>query len=200
VTKKFNVFYTCKWCGKQTEAQTGFGTWMRDHTCLDSGSVGIVRTDTDHWILRYKTNLDGRGFQLLMLVEVKEYGAEPDPAQLDILRFVHIGITRKRKNMHGAKTCDEFTARSAVSGRIVHVRYMGYHLLQFEKTNPNDSSWIKWNRKPVTAEELVGILSMERRPDRPDKFTIEYLRDRHRKNKQPTFQFVKQMDGTVLSS
>lgn len=184
MTRTFNVCYTCKWCGKRSDAQTGFGRWMRNHKALDS-IFGIVRTDTDHWILRWKTSLEGRDFQLLMLVEVKEMGSEPDEAQLDILHFVHLGMIRPRKNMHGAKCDNEFPATSTVTGRKVRVRYMGYHLLQFEKTNPDDSAWIKWDRKTISADVLVGVLALERHPDKPDKFMIEYLRDRHRRDDHP---------------
>jgi hypothetical protein len=183
MTRKFNVHYTCQHCGKLTTAETGFGRWMRNHSALDSVH-GIVRTDTDHWIVRYKTSLEGRDFQLLMLVEAKEHGAEPSADQLDILHFVHLGLVRKGKNMHGSKTGDTFLCRSRVTGRKVRVRYFGYHLLQFENTNPYDSAWVKWDRKLISAGDLVGVLAMERNPDNPSRMMIEFLRDRHAKDRQ----------------
>lgn len=180
MTRRFNVHYTCARCGHQTTAESGFGRWMRDQPALDSVH-GIVRTDLDHVIVRYKTSLDQRDFQLLMVVEVKEFGAEPDPSQVDILSFFRQIGERAGYNMHGAKTTGTYRLYSRISGRFVNVRFFGVHLLQFEKTNPNDSEWIRWDHKDITEGVLVGLLAMERRPDNPDQMMIETLRDRHRK-------------------
>lgn len=140
---------------------------------------GIVRTDTDHWVLRYKTSLDNRDFQIIMLVEVKEYGKEPDPSQLDILHFAHWLMTEKGKNRHGARTWKTIKAKS-VTGRPVKVKSFGVHLLQFERTSPDDG-WVKWDRKIIDKNVLLGILALERRPDDPSQMMIAYLRDRHLK-------------------
>lgn len=188
MTRKFNAHYTCDHCGHRTTAETGFGRWMRNHYALDSVN-GIVRTDTDHIVLRYKTGLDGRDFQLMMVVEVKEYGAEPDKSQTDILSFLRQLADNRGENIHGCKTRKSLRVRSRMLNRDVLLRFYGVHLLQFEKTNPDDSKWIKWDRKPISKETLLGVLALERVPDNPDKFMIEFLRDRHRKDKSPTFQF-----------
>lgn len=153
---------------------------MRAHSALDSVH-GIVRTDTDHWILRYKTGLDGRDFQLLMLVEVKEHGADSDPAQRDIMRFVHLLSTRRGRNMHGATTRETARIRSEITGRTVRVKNFGYHLLQFQNTHPEDSNWIMWDRRRIHKDDLIGVLALERNPYEPERFVIEYLRDRHQK-------------------
>lgn len=183
MTKKFNVYYTCQHCGGQTTAETGFGRWMRNHPALDSVD-GIVRTDCDHIILRYKTSLQGRDFQLMMIVEVKEFGKDPDPCQKTILQFMAQSIMYRGKNMHGARTDITRKLKSALLGRNVNVRNFGVHLLQFEKTNPNDSKWIKWNREIVTAGELVGLLALERHPFFPHRMMVDFLKDKHGKSKQ----------------
>ena len=193
MTKQFNSFYTCGKCGHRTSAETGFGRWMRNLPALDS-IQGIVRTDLDHCILRYKTTIQGRDFQLLMIVEVKEYGAQPDKSQIDILSFIRQMIEDKGTNMHGAPTVRTHNLISKMrDNRKVSVRFWGVHLLQFEKTNPDDSSWIKWNRKLISKHDLVAVLAMERRPDRPDKMMDEYLRDRHRKVDAIEFDFMHQL-------
>lgn len=183
MTKKFNVHYTCANCGHATSAETGFGRWMRACPDLESRN-GIVRTDTDHMILRYKT-YGSREFQLLMDVEVKEYGSNPDQSQYDILAFKHQLVSRKAKNMHGSTTNLSLPIKSMMLNRVVLVRYLGVHLLQFEKTNPDDSDWIKWDRKLISKEVLIGLLSLDLNPDNPDQAMRELLRDRHKQHEPP---------------
>lgn len=183
MTRQFNIHQTCRHCGRETGDPTGFVRWMRSHPALDSVH-GIVRTDTDHWVLRYKTSLDGRDFQILMLVEVKEMGAKPRDDQWDIFHFVNVGMERKGKNRYGAVTDQTFLAWSKCSRRMVRVRYAGYHLLQFEKHSPLDSAWIKWDCKPIDADTLIGILALERNPYNPSQMLLELMRDRHNKRRQ----------------
>lgn len=171
----------------QTTAETAFGRWMRWDSRLKS-SDGITRTDCDHIILRYKTALDGREFQLMMIVEVKEFGAEPDPCQTDILSFTAQSLVVRGRNMHGEKTTRSIWLKSRMLNREVLVRNYGVHLLQFEKTSPLDSAWIKWNRRAISEKTLTDILRMDVRPDNPDRPMIEFLRDRHRR-KAPSLNF-----------
>lgn len=182
MTRAFNVTYRCQHCHSDTTAETGFGRWMRNHPALDI-SEGIVRTDTDHVILRYKTYPGGRDFQLLMLLEVKERGAYPRADQKDIFSFVNQISVKKGKQVNGASTWHTWKLWSWKNERYVTVRYFGYHLLQFEGTNPKDSDWIKWNGKKIDEGTLVALLSMERVPSDPSKSMTEFLRDRHRKPK-----------------
>ncbi len=195
MTRKFNVHYCCDRCGSRTTAETGFGRWMRNATALDSVE-GIVRTDADHIVLRYKTYPESGGkpsrdFQLMMVVEVKEYGAEPDKSQTDILSFFRQMVEDRGQNMHGCKTHISRKLKSPMQGRLVTVRFCGVHLLQFEKTNPDDSRWIKWDRKPIDGGILTGILAMERNPEKPSQFMSELLRDRHRKDENAEFSFFQ---------
>lgn len=178
-TKPFKVKYACERCGHQTTAETAFGRWMRAQHILRSKD-GIVRTDCDHIILRYKTSKQGRNFQLMMVVEAKEFGGEPDPAQRDILSFLSQAIRKRGQNMHGAATDRTMRLKSRMTGREVLVREFGVHLLQFEKTSPSDSSWIRWDRKLIDANLLIQILAMNVHPDRPSQSMEEFLRDRHR--------------------
>jgi hypothetical protein len=151
---------------------------MRGRDELDSGK-GIVRTDTDHTVLRYITHMQGRDFQLIMDVEVKEFGKEPDPSQADILFFKHQIATRTGINMHKSGTVFTHKLQSKYSAKKVSVRYCGLHLLQFEKTNPADSEWIKWNHRKITENTLIELLQFKRNPEQPRRPMIEFLRDRH---------------------
>jgi hypothetical protein len=191
MTKLFNVNYTCQHCGKQTSCESGFGRWMRNHPALDSVN-GIVMTDLDFVVLRYKTYFDGRDFQLMMIVEVKEHGKDPDPAQVDVLSFLRQLAETKHKTIYGTPTVETLKLYSKKNGHKINFRFYGVHLLQFEKTSPNDSAWIKWDRKIIDANTLVGILAMERRPDDPQKWMIEYLRNHHKKEQHPLLFDVNQ--------
>lgn len=151
---------------------------MRNHPQLTSES-GIVRTDTDHTILRYKTHDQGRRFQLMIDVEVKEFGSIPDEAQRDILAMKHQLTFNKGKNRHNARTVITRKVKSIKSRGMVNVRYLGFHLLQFEKTNPQDSQWIKWNYLEISEWKLVGLLALEFDPYNPARTMNELLRDRH---------------------
>lgn len=187
MTKEFKIKFTCDRCGHQATAETAFGRWMRANHLLDSKN-GFVRTDCDHVILRYKTHPQGRNFQLMMFVEAKEFGAEPDKSQTDILSFLSQAIRNHGKNLYGAKTDRSHRLKSRMLGRDVLVREFGVHLLQFEKTNPDDSNWIKWDRKLVDAELLCQILLMNVHPDKPSRPMQEFLRDRHRLKPRPLFE------------
>lgn len=151
---------------------------MRNHPDLDS-SNGIVRTDTDHTILRFKTHRQGRDFQLLMDIEVKEFGAISREDQRDILAFNHQLKSATGRNINGAKTRTTRNLFSVLNNRIVRVRYLGWHLLRFEKSSPNDSDWMEWDHKRITKDQLVSILSMDVDPFNPLRPIQELLRDRH---------------------
>lgn len=188
MTKEFHVRTTCQFCGKQTTQETAFGRWMRGHPGLLS-SEGIVRTDCDHIILRFKTHMQGDGIktrrltrnqQLMMIVEVKEHGADSDASQLDILRIFNRIFNQRGVNIHGAKTRKVFKVWSDIAKAKINATFFGIHLLQFENTSPLDSRWIKWNRREIDTGTLIEILAMDRRPDKPHLMMRDFLRDRHR--------------------
>ena len=183
MTRPFTVQYDCQNCGRQSSAETAFGRWMRNHPALHS-EKGIIRTDTDHTILQYKTHPHGRDFQLIMDIEVKTFGAYPDLSQRDILSFKHQLARKTGRNINGSRTTHTHILKSTMTGRRVRVRYCGTHLLQFEKTNPNDSTWIRWDHKPITTDVLVDLLRFVRNPEHPEKLMEEFLRDRHRQQRE----------------
>jgi hypothetical protein len=161
---------------------------MRNHRELDSGE-GVVCSDTDYIILRCHQQGD-RNFQMLMVVEVKQYGARPGRCQTDILSFLRQLAERKGRNSSGAETILSMRLYSKLLKRPVLVRWLGVHLLQFEKTSPEDSAWIKWDGRDITAPLLVELLRMDRRPDAPDRLMTEFLRNHHRPDRSPAFAFL----------
>src|SRR3990167_1636096 len=124
-------------------------------------------------------------------LEVKEFGGSPDASQRDIAVMKHQLIMQKGRNIHGCNTVVTRKLKSTLSGSRVSVRYMGFHLLQFEKTNPKDSKWIKWDHRPISESQLVGLLKLELDPYNPDRKLMELLRDRHAKRPEDLFKEMR---------
>lgn len=172
--------------------ETDFFRWMRDHPELLSDKHGIVRTDMDCIILRYKTHRQGRKFQLMIILEIKDFGAAPDDAQRDILNFLNQMAMKTSRNIHGAITYCIYKLKTFFSSEKVRVKYLGYHLLQFERTGPTNG-WIKWDRHLITEETLVDLLAMNLHPYYPFRPMDEFLRDRHQQNgyQHPLFSEIE---------
>lgn len=184
MTKPYNTYFDCQYCGKRTTMETEFLRWMRHHSLLDPRE-GIVRTDMDQIILRYKTHKQGRKYQLMIILEIKDYWAEPDPAQKDMLSFLHQMAMKTSRNMYGAVTYCVYKLKSWFSADKVRVRFLGYHLLQFEKSGPANGR-IKWDRTEITEEMLVKLLRLDVHPYSPFRPMDEFLRDRHGQNHAPS--------------
>lgn len=180
MTKEFNLKATCPNCGERMTMETGFCRWMRNNPRLDSAN-GIIRCDQDHWVLRYKTPHNGRDVQLLMLIEVKEFNAVPDKAQSDCLRMLHRFHSDTGKNIYGATTHRTKMVFSDLSGRTIRLRNLGVHLLQFSRTNPEDSLTIRWDHKEIDIQTLESLLLLDLNPNNPEQSMDELLRDRHKK-------------------
>jgi hypothetical protein len=188
MTREFNVYHHCPKCGESFPAETDFGHWMRKNKLLDS-CQGIVRTDTDHTIVCYKVHKQGRKFQLIMDLETKEFGAKPTICQQDIISFKTQLALSKGKNLNGATTYTTHKLRSELQQCRINARYYGFHVLQFEKTSPDNSEWIKWDYKPISSLTLTDLLRFERHPFYPDRSLMQFLRDRHQQPKLRMFNF-----------
>ena len=189
MTKQFNVKYTCEHCGKQSTQESAFGRWMRNNPKFGSTIPGIVQSDLDFVILRHTTTRWNRDFQLMQTVEVKEHGTEPDICKKDILHFFRQLVRVTRKNMHDATTDTTIRAYSKKNRRDVLLRFLGVHLLQFQNTGPDDSDWISWDNKRVTLQTLEELIVMDRHPYYIDRMMDEFLRDRHRKDRNLLLPF-----------
>ncbi|NBW15698.1 MAG: hypothetical protein EBR82_47700 [Caulobacteraceae bacterium] len=178
--------------------ETAFGRWLRARPDLRSED-GINVFDEDHFCDRrvvHKFNENGdRSAQCYMTIEVKEYGAFPSDAQRSTFSI----LSGYLKNFFGNRNTRRGATRDiagkrkkvwdAVFKRWVRVRHYGYHLLQFEKTSPEDSAWIKWDCKEITADQLVALLRFDIHP-----FTFQPLdaRDRHKQKSFPLFLDVRE--------
>jgi len=114
-----------------------------------------------------------------MDIEVKEFGSNPDRAQRSLLMLKHQLISNNGRNVANAVTRCTRVLKSTYDGADVLVRYLGTHLLQFEKTCPTDSAWIKWDYQEITAVQLAKLLAIELNPYDPSQEMDEILVDRH---------------------
>ena len=154
MTRSFNSRIDCPTCRCQMTVETAFERWVRDNDDLDSGS-GIVRFDLDMLIHKYMFD-DRRDLQAMMFVEVKTFGAEVSKSQADTLGAF-------RQIMNGDRWI-----HSQMTNEDSFLCLFGGFVLTFEKTCPDDSSWIRWHGRQITAAQLVRILSFELDPNDPD--------------------------------
>ena len=167
MTKTYKRKIKCIACGKIQTDETPFCRWVRNNPSLESRE-GITCYDVDMFIHRFKVGFS-RVAQYLMFIEVKTHGAEPDEAQRDTLGFFNQFLRNRKSNIHRkANHQVEFAANLAYSKmhkRQIPIKAFGGHLLQFERECPEDSSWIKWDWKIITEQDLLKVFRFELDPD-----------------------------------
>ena len=123
---------------------TPFGEWMRLHPELDSRIYGLDNENIDYTSFLYMLGY------LLLLEEKIGFDKFPSFAQCD----THSVIDQM---CQFAATHPDFRAKRLMQGRTEKITYRGYHLIQFEKTNPEDGK-IRLNGMPITKEQLLLFL------------------------------------------
>ena len=169
MTKEFNQKIICPFCRNEITVESDHDRWMRKHELLDSVKEGIVLTNCDHIILRYKRPWSDRDVQTKMIVEIKTHGRELDQPQAEIFSFLNQSI-RWTAGLY---------PYSKIAGKRVHLLNFGAHLLQYEKTYALNSKWIKWDGRVIDTNiesTLVTILRMDVVPDDIDMAMDPYLR------------------------
>lgn len=158
----------CPNCKSRMSFETSFGRWIRDNKELDSKS-GFCLVDQDYLVHKFKTAYD-REFQLIMMIEIKTMGAELTLAQRDTLHcFNQLLRNRRRtptKDLHFQ--LEESVVRSAYSfalKRTTNLLSFGIHVLTFSHLGPDDSEWIKWDKKRIDVDTLTKILRFDLDPD-----------------------------------
>lgn len=148
--------------------QTGFMAWLRANPRLHSIRDGVVATDCDVWIHRYKT-VGGREFQFLMLLEVKEHGKEISDTQRDTLHVANQLLRNRRNKIRyqaddGPRICKVY---SAASRRDVFVCCFGVHLLTIYGDGTHaDKCRMTWDHRfEINADQLEQLLLFELDPD-----------------------------------
>jgi len=173
MTRTFNEKIRCPDCGYIHTVETDFERWMRGHAELKSQD-GIVRFDLDVLLHRYKFIQDGKGvrdIQCLMFVEVKTHMAKPSQSQIDTLSMLNQVLRNRKSNINSNHrpqvTNQPDRVRSQLLKRDVTLRMYGGHLLQLDKTSPDNSGKMLWDYKEITPSQLIGLLRFELNPDGP---------------------------------
>jgi hypothetical protein len=167
MTRPYNHKAECPNCRSVITWESSFSRWIRDNKQLDSKD-GYCVVDQDYWIHAFKTS-GSRDFQCIMLVEIKTMGAILSDAQKDTLHMVN-QITRNRKetptkkNVYQAGT-STLKVYSAMRGKRVYLRSFGMHVLTFSSLGPDDSEWMKWDKRIIDRETLTNILQFNLDPD-----------------------------------
>lgn len=134
----------------QFETGTAFGRWLRTQKSIDSRQFGLSIQNLDYIIHRYNFP----SCQAIMMIEEKTFNGKQSFAQRDTHSILHQALSHAN-----GKTV--ITAR----GKVMNLRYCGYHLLVFEKTTPDDGQmW--WNGQPLSIEYLLRLLRFEVDPSK----------------------------------
>lgn len=139
---------------------SAFGMWLRNNASLDSRKHCMSASDMDYVVHKFKDEQDARGSRLVqcvMVVEVKEHGAEPRFAQTDTM----LGLLDSL-----LKNCDNNYVNWPYRGgmRRCYIRSFGVRLLQFSGTSPLDSDEIRWDGRVITENQLNWLLGFKIHP------------------------------------
>jgi len=196
LTRPFCQRMQCPKCRTEVTIETALGRWLRSQPRLRSED-GINIYDADCSVERrivhkYKDGTS-REAQCYMEVEVKEYGAVPSAAQRSTFQILSDYLKNTVSNMNSSRGAS--SDRSGKFRRIydrefdrwVWVRHYGIHLLQFEKTGPDDSSWIKWDGVEISPDQLVDLFAFDLHP-----YSLKPLsaRDRHAPVSRPLLESI----------
>jgi hypothetical protein len=189
MTTPFRGSARCPNCGFHIPLEDEISHWIRSHPELDSGR-GLVVMDKDLAFQRYKTSF-GRDFQCFMFVEVKTHGKKLGDSQRDTMHLLDQllrtdrNTPTKRRRMH----CNNIPRRvySVASKKWIEPKAFGVHLLTLSGSTPDDSLEIRWDKKVITREMLIGILKFDINPDTLQKMD---WRIHHQKIVQPEMSLL----------
>jgi len=137
-----------------TEFFTEFSKWLRVQPELCSKTYGLDIENVDYIIHKFKDDVCK-----IMLVEEKRYMYDLRFAQRDTFSIIDQAL----------KILSE--RRFITTHRGVKLfKYYGFHLIQFEKTNPDDGK-IFIDGKEVTRDDLITFLKFEK----PEDWYISYF-------------------------
>lgn len=145
---------------RNDDKSTEFGLWLRGqlpHQKTDVKSIGSRTSrfsrgydinNLDYIILRYMDDC-------LMLLEEKRYGAYQRCNQAESHSLID-------QALHFA--CAGGCLFRRLRGNPRPLKYYGYHIITFERTNPEDG-WTKVDGIQVTPDEFLAFLRFELMPD-----------------------------------
>jgi hypothetical protein len=186
MTREFRERARCPHCGNPVSTEPAINRWIRENPRLDSREASITVNDIDLLVHAYRTpcaNGRSRLVQCQMIVEIKRHGAFPSDVQRDsfsilsqYLRNRKATPTSRRRGRHAADLAPLATVSSLCYHREVQARSFGVHLLRLSGECPLSSEWMEWDGgpdlagtgwkgKPITVDQLEGLLRFDLDPD-----------------------------------
>lgn len=133
---------TCSNCGSSVSSFTPFSDWLRSLSYPYNSAV-FDNQNLDYIWFNYREGW-------LITIEEKRYGAMPTDAQADTHNIIAQMLARASGGVY--KTWRGWR----------NIEYRGHYLVVFEKTTPNDSNWIKINRRLCSKNDLLRLLGSGR--------------------------------------
>jgi len=113
------------------ERNLDFSRWCRKN--LKDSKLGLVLCDVDFVFYDYKTNK-------MMLIETKIFGDDlVDYASRQIFQILNKALKNYKEN---------------------DFQYLGYHLLSFSCTDPDNSIEIKLDHNKISKKDLIDFLNL----------------------------------------
>lgn len=137
-----NEVLECPKCGKPTKMGTNFSKYLR---ALE-GSLSsrfFNNQNLDYIWFNYRD-------YWLITIEEKTNNGKSSLAQ----KQSHSLLSQMLEVASG----HEYDVSYGSKKQIAKVDYKGYYIVQFEKTNPDDSKWIKINNKIHSKDDLLFLL------------------------------------------
>lgn len=178
----------CQRCGSEVSTEQPIKAWIRANRDLDSHRHCLCIGDSDLWVQRYGTRKHqsgvDRSVMYLMLIEIKTNARDLDEPQRDLLHIVNQLLRtnpwkeqRDNGQFVNGHQQNVRLVYSSMARRKVQVQCYGVHKLRLAGHVPNESDWITWDDKPVTAAQLMELLRYDLHPD-------SLLRMEHRSHKR----------------
>lgn len=154
-----------------------FNAWVRAQPDLSSSPSGAALSimDIDFCVHKFVVTDKSSGRQLprqhIMLMEHKSHAGGASFAQADTITAIDQML--KASHLTIAK----------VHRGYVKMFYHGFHVLRCSANGPNDSDWMEWNGKRISAETLKRLLRFELNP-----WTLREREDRLHHRKHPALE------------
>ncbi len=126
-----------------------FKQWVNKHPLLESYVAQLTTGDIDNIFFH-----DSGNTCHILFVETKECGEDNlEDSQKNIYAIIDAVFRRYSTQNH-------HPIAMKLWGRIQSrkINYLGTHLLVFENTNPDNSTWMKWDNDFISIPELINLL------------------------------------------
>lgn len=138
----------CPNCNNNLKSDTKFSRWLRGLPYPNSGNQTSAQ-NLDYIWFKFR---DG----WFITIEEKTNGKEYNPTnKSDLSQIQSHGLIRQ---MLDASSNKEYDISFGNWKRNEKIEYRGHYLIVFEKTNPDDSTWIKINGHLCNKKNLLWLL------------------------------------------